>query len=328
MKLKLPGKFGQRNPQWANELLGYNTNPAYSIGGYGCLITSFGCYVNKNPHDVNELLKANNGYAPGTGNFIWSKCTVLGLNQVYQSPYYSDPVTTQGITKMKALLDEGRPLITHIDFDPSDSDDDQHWIIVFGHDDGEVFYAHDPWTDTDITLDVYGGVRRCVYEWRAYDKLLAKDDVVDCETVLTTVRLERDRNWDYFVKVCDALGVGANVDQAVIEVKKLIALEDSYNQKDKQISDLQSKLDEVTDKAAKLIVALNNVQDELNVKQNEYEQLQKENTELQKTVIDKVAEVKSLSEAVQELTASLNEGQLKGLALIVKGVKQLFGWGV
>jgi hypothetical protein len=245
MKLKLPGRFGQRNSQWASEILGYNTQPQYNIGMYGCLITSFGCYINQNPHDVNQLLKANNGYTAGSGNFVWSKCTVLGLNQVYQSPYYSDPVTSQGLTKMRSLIDEGRPLITHIDFDPSDPDDDQHWLIVYGYEDNDVFLAHDPWTDSDISLDVYGGVKRCVYEWRAYDKLLPADTTIDDQNLIDSLRLERDRNWGYFVAVCDALGVGANVDTAVAESKKLIGLDDALVQKDKQLLEAQTQINDL-----------------------------------------------------------------------------------
>ena len=192
MKLKILAKNGQKFTQWNNVLLGYNTVAQYTIGMYGCLITSLGNYIGKTPLEVNQILKDNGGFTPGSGNFIWSKCTALGLNQYYASPYYSDPVTSQGITKMKALLDEGRPLLTHVDFDPKDPDDDQHWLLVYGYDEPEIFYAFDPWSGLDITLDVYGGVKRAVMEFKAYDKKLILDGADDA---LSACMADRAKFW-------------------------------------------------------------------------------------------------------------------------------------
>jgi hypothetical protein len=278
MKLKLFGKFGQRNPKWASELLGYNTQSQFNIGMYGCLITSFSCYINKNPHEVNELLKANNGFING-GDFVWSKSTVLGLSQFYQSPYYSDPVTPQGLSKMRSLLDEGRPLITHIDFDPSDPDDDQHWLIVYGYDDNDVFYCHDPWTDLDITLDVYGGAKRCIFEWRSYDKILQKDIQIDLQSELDQCRIDRDRNWTWFTTLCDTLGVGANIDAAVNEVKKLVGNDDILVQKDKENQQLKTQVTDLQNQVNQAKISINDQQDLLNVKLNEIEELKKTNTQ-------------------------------------------------
>ena len=104
MKLKLPVLFSQRNPLWASILLGYNTNSYYSIGNYGCLITSLGMLTNNQPDNINEVLKDFNGFVNG-GNFVWSKCSAVELTQDYVSPYYDGPVTSQGIAKAKELLD-------------------------------------------------------------------------------------------------------------------------------------------------------------------------------------------------------------------------------
>lgn len=244
MKLKVPNLYSQRDPQWASNLLGYNTNSAYSIGQYGCLITAFGMYINQNPKQVNDILKANNGFVSGGGDFIWSKSTVLGLNQVYQSPLYSDAVTSQGISKMKSLLDEGRPLICHIDFNPATTKDDMHWILIYGYD-GDTFYVSDPWTGTQITLDVYGGVARAVYEWRAYDKILDKDNgiptvVVDAPTFEKLVRKST-----IYDKVLAKLNVDDNETLVISELDKLIGYEDTVVQKDKQIQAQQTQISEI-----------------------------------------------------------------------------------
>jgi len=63
----------------------------------------------------------------------------------------------------------------------------------------------------------------------------------DLQKELDQVRAERDRNWNWFVAVCEALGVGANVDLAVNEAKKFVANEDALLEKDKQIAEAQTK---------------------------------------------------------------------------------------
>jgi len=66
--------FGQRDSRWESKLLGYNTSPTYTLGLYGCLVTSFAMYLkaigkDETPDTVNEKLKANNGFVNG-GNLI------------------------------------------------------------------------------------------------------------------------------------------------------------------------------------------------------------------------------------------------------------------
>lgn len=178
-KLKTPLKQSQRDSRWANVMLGFNTSQPYTIGNYGCLITSFANYIGKTPLEVNEILKANQGFVSG-GLFIWAKSIALGLKEVYCSPRYEDAVSTQGLNKMKALLDEGRPLIAEIDFNPNTIQEDMHFVLVIGYDETkeETFIALDPWTGTEIDLSVYGGVRRTLYQFRAYDKTLPFDTPV------------------------------------------------------------------------------------------------------------------------------------------------------
>lgn len=256
MKLKTLQSFSQRDSLWANILLGYNTDKQFSIGQYGCLITSFANYIGKTPLEVNQILKDNGGFTAGGGNFVWGKCSVLGLKEVYRSPYYSDPVTSQGITKMKELLSEGRPLICHVDFDPRDPDDDQHWILVYGYDDPEIFFAVDSWSETFITLDVYGGVRRAVLEWRCYDKILEKE--LDIPTVVIGVSELDEYKRRALIAEHTAQKIGVGLNEAIImpELDKLIAYEDIVVEKDRLLTEAQEKINklekQVDDKAGEL----------------------------------------------------------------------------
>lgn len=288
MKLKIPKLFSQRNSPWSPILLGYNTS-TYTIGTDGCLITSFGMYVDKTPDVVNTLLKQNGGYATGGGLFIWSKSTVLGLTQIYQSPYYSDAVTSQGLSKMRSLLDEGRPLICHVDFNPGTPKDDMHWVIVHGYDDNDVFYMQDPWSGTQTTLDVYGGVKRAVLEWRAYDKVLPNDTGAPDTTLqkdLDTCRVDRDGNHNDRIALFEELGFTGlfNRTIAVEKIRQLLALEKQFVQKDEQLTIADGKIKEL----------------EIRAKESE-ENLASFATESTKTIQTLTTENQSLLGAIQEL---------------------------
>lgn len=172
-KLNVPAVQSQRDSRWASIVLGNNTNSSYNIGQYGCLITSFANYLGISPVDVNSHKDL---FVSDSGDLIWSKTSVIGLNNVYTSPRYIDLVTSQGIAKMKSLIDEGRPLICEVDFNPATTEEDMHFVLVIGYDDSspdsEKFVAIDPWTGTEIDLSVYGGIRRAVITFRAYDRIL------------------------------------------------------------------------------------------------------------------------------------------------------------
>ena len=307
MKLKLPLVCSQRDPKWANTLLGYNTNAAYTIGGFGCLIASLGMYVNKLPLEVNELLKQSNGFAPGGGNFVWSKSSALGLTQNYQSPYYSDAVTAQGLSKMRELLDEGRPLITHIDFDPRDADDDQHWLLIYGYDDNDVFYAADPWTGTLITLDVYGGVKRCVYEWRAYEKMLEKDDGIDYKKLYDEAYQLRNQYHNDRMAMYEELGFTGlfNLTVAIEKIKMQKNLEQQVKERDATIEAMKLSSQEIEGKFEKLT--------------GDHEKMRIENAKL-------VVATKEAKEANDKLTtqATANETKMQQMGGELTSVKVLF----
>lgn len=332
MKLKVPVIYSQRDPKWVSKFLGYNTKQPYTMGNYACLITAFGMYVNKNPDEMNELLKANKGFTTESGNFIWSKSTVLGLNQVYQSPYYSNPVTQQGISKMKSLLNEGRPLICHVDFNPSTINDDQHWVLVYGYEEPDIFYICDPWTGQQIKLDTYGNVSKVVFEWRAYDKILEKEDndtiiipkVVFENLVFKGTKLDNQKPpYDELMKIlsdrdgdlqnCNtqnkeyknnqeqlATLLGIVNDFAVIKghVTQLVSLEDTNRELSKEIEDVKTQL----------------ANDDIEI------------TGLEKTLEEKVTRIKELEEQIHN-NHVVNLDQFSAGELLSEIINRLFKRG-
>ncbi len=277
-KLKIPLKQSQKDPRWANVLLGYNTDATYNIGNYGCLITCFANYLGKTPVEINDILKANQGFVQG-GLFVWSKSTVLGLNEVYCSPRYNDLVSTQGLTKMKQLIDEGRPLICEIDFNPTTTQQEMHYLLVHSYDETkeDVFYAIDPYTGTEIDLSVYGGVRRTLYQFRAYNKTLPFENNYYLGIDLSNIES---------IKVCVEMWHRVVVKKEFIEkteVEKNYVLKSEYNnlinqlaQKDDTIKNLNQQIKDLNAKNTVINDENRNLKNQLEDCQNTINKLSKD----------------------------------------------------
>ncbi len=74
----------QTDPRWANNVLGYNTDPNFTLGRYGCLVSDIAMLVatatddtSWTPARVNDFLKANNGFQKDGGLLIWSKISEI-----------------------------------------------------------------------------------------------------------------------------------------------------------------------------------------------------------------------------------------------------------
>lgn len=264
MKLKVPAVFSQRDQQWAGILLGYNTSPTYTIGGYGCLITCFGMYINMRPDEVNQLLKDNQGFVDGTGYFIWSKSTVMGLKLFYSSPTYSSAVTNAGLAKMKELLDAGHPLVCEIDFNEQTDSEEMHYVFINGYDE-TTFYAIDPWTGTQIDMNVYGGTARAVIKFRAYDKLLPKGDGVDLQLAFDQCRVSRDNHWNDLNTIKDELMITGDyaLDVILRRIDMLSGIERDYGEKTKQLNDAQKQVIELQKQSADKEIELQNLKSEV-----------------------------------------------------------------
>lgn len=322
MRLKLPTIYSQRDQRWSSSLLGYNKNQPYTIGNFGCLITCLGCLVNKNPTEVNDILKANNGFVNG-GLFVWSKSSILGLTEIYKSPLYSGPVTNQGIGKIKSLLDEGHAVLTHVDFNPATTNDDMHWVLILGYDEPENFTIFDPWTGTITRLDVYGDTRKTIYEFRAYEPKLSIHDPSLSVSILKSQFEELVRNSTISHKVAEILKKEINLDVIVGELQRLVKLEDQIVEKDRKISELQSAHDELHAQLVSVTakhVALQDLHEETQTKLAEATQSSdalKKAMESQKNDIDSLtANLEALEKLLKDDTA---------IGLIVRGIAKLFG---
>lgn len=289
--------LGQRDSRWASILLGYNTS-TYTIGSHGCLVTSLSMLIGKTPDQVNQILKDNGGFLAGGGLFIWGKASVLGLTCQYTSSSYSGPVTDLGVTKAKEYLDQGFPLIAEVDFNPATVAEEQHYVVVVGYD-GEDFIMNDPWTKDRVSMDKYGGFRRAIVQFRVYDKRFQETTLnptvqVDSKVFENLVR--KSTAWDNVYK---KLNVSDSETIVQANLDKMIGYEDIIGQRDKALSDAQSKLTDL---------------------KNQLDALSSENEQLKTTLNDiKVG----LNQKVSDLQAQLNtrDTQILDLSSKIKGLQ-------
>jgi len=203
---------------------------------------------------------------------------------------------------MKSLIDERRPLICHVDFDPNDPDDDMHWVLVTDYDENGNFYCNDPWTGTHVNIDVYGGsVERAVIEFRAYDPSIPIGDSsvmvpVDSKTFENLVR--KSTGWD---KVVQKLSVQDSETIVLAELDKLISYEDAIGQKDKALNEAQVQVSDLQGKFQEANIQLGLLQEKVD--------------SLQKQVTQAVSTNDSLSRSIQDLKNQLQRPAFQGWKL-------------
>lgn len=176
MKLKLKTRFSQRDQRWASRSLGFNApGSEYTIGNYGCLITSLCNYINATtgraitPDQINERLKEIKAFTFGTGLYHWDQLHKLfdGALLHYISPRFENPLTNPDLQKLRDFIDKGYMPILEIDFDPLKEGQQMHFVLLHGYE-GEEFFIHDPWTGEETLLSIYGDEKISVYSYKIY----------------------------------------------------------------------------------------------------------------------------------------------------------------
>lgn len=184
-------------------------------------------------------------------------------------------------------------------------------VAIYVEGDVNKFRSFDQNYPTGTPCHIQEHTYKNVLGWLRAKKQAA---VLDCDSIVNPIRLERDRNWNWFIAVCEALKVAASVDQAVAEAKKLIELEDKYNKKDRELNEAKTKIAELESK-------ITNLSFEHTELVSDYATLQEKVTDYEKRVEDQGQEIKSLSASLQELKTT--SSSLTGWELITKGLKKL-----
>jgi len=235
--IKLPKVQSQGDSRWGAALLGNNTESKYNIANYGCLLACFSiacCYYGfeTNPLDLNDNLKDVGGFTNG-GDYIWSSIkkvtdklsdVLIRVGDVY-------PVSDMQLEQIKDALDQGMPVILHIDYDPKDCDDDMHWVLAVGY---------NPNDDNDFTIaDPVDGQLKSLKKYLGWFRPSMRSTVIDYvilvgETPQGTNLKEMDIDFDDQEGNRHTVGWYVyewfNEKSAVFkEIDRYTTLEDSYN---------------------------------------------------------------------------------------------------
>ena len=133
-------QFSQTDPQWKNQLLGYDQTA--TIGGYGCLLTSFAMCAtyygaeNVTPVSLNNDMKAVGGFQAGTafimGGLIGSVVSGMSVDYRKGAP----------LAEIDAALAQGWPVIVEIDGSPQ-AGLQTHYMVAYGKDSSD-YLIYDP----------------------------------------------------------------------------------------------------------------------------------------------------------------------------------------
>lgn len=307
-KLTLP-LLSQQDTRWKEITLGYNPpNKGWTIGNYGCLITCLCMYLQKigkpeTPDTLNKKLQENGGYQTGTGLLFWNVfANLYGLKEFYVSPKYTGPLTQFAYDKINDLLNQNLPILAEIDFNPSQEGQQMHYVYIVEYKDGKIYYANDPWSGTNINMDVYGSMDLSVYKFRAYDKPVSSEPVQDDAYFAAG-----------FFELCDIMRIPHNRETAKRELQKLVTYEDEIRKKDGVIEDQKSQLASVKTEATQLREQVNQVS-ESNTK------LTEANTNLKNELETEKQKIVQLNERIDALETSAIPIESKGL------IERLLDW--
>ncbi len=116
-------KLSQRDNRWSGQKLGFSTTT--TIGSHGCTITCVAMLAGLTPDDVNNRLKAVNGYA-NTNLIIWTKIkeAISWLEFEWRGYSYENDRVTSAISKNGGCL---------VEVDGTPIGGTKHWVIYIGN---------------------------------------------------------------------------------------------------------------------------------------------------------------------------------------------------
>lgn len=151
--------LSQRDPDWANVTLGQPTGHGKTIGNWGCLLVAYNIQA-RYWGLTNRLPGSENAHFVSMGAFSNQFIQPAALRTAYpESVAYDGFLGRESSAmrpKIREWIDNGWPVPCRVDFDPTDSDFDQHWVLVIGYIGETDFYMADPWHgDIEMVNDRY-----------------------------------------------------------------------------------------------------------------------------------------------------------------------------
>jgi hypothetical protein len=249
--------FKQGN--YAGEL---GTGKGFSISLYGCVITSVcsalvNCFhKNTDPLKLNQDLINVNGYAPngvpGVYNLLkWDFISKIypDVTLAFNKSYPSSPAD---MALIDGQLQKGCSVIVGVSFehDPKATQAD-HYVEIYKKNGNGSYQCRDPWYGDDTSFNARYAVKgmsvaQCILQITSYNGP-TQPAQLDYQALYNAARIDRDVNYNCFVKLCSSLNIPVNADdkdgtvqKAIDEIKKLQAL--PLSNQPMQLSQLQADL--------------------------------------------------------------------------------------
>jgi hypothetical protein len=140
--------LSQRDGRWGNATIGEPTGHGRIIAGWGCLLVAY----NMQAHYfglTDAMPDAFNSMMVNVGAFNGPFLRPGALAMLYPGAIDYQGFKTRDNSTMRSQIrqwiDNGWPVPCRVDFDPTDSDFDQHWVLVVGYQGDTDFWMADPW---------------------------------------------------------------------------------------------------------------------------------------------------------------------------------------
>jgi hypothetical protein len=138
-------QFSQTDPQWKSAILGFDKTS--TIGGYGCLLTSFAMCATHygasdlTPASLNDKMKAAGGFQAGTAYIVGGLLgsVVPGFSVDYRQAHG----VPAPMAEIDAALAGNRPVIAEVDWSPS-AGLQTHYVVLYAKE-GSEYLAYDPY---------------------------------------------------------------------------------------------------------------------------------------------------------------------------------------
>lgn len=138
-------QFSQTDPRWKTTLLGFDKSS--TIGGYGCLLTSFTMVATHygaadlTPAKLNDMMKAVGGFEPGTAYIIGGMLgsVVPGFSVDYRQAHG----VPAPLTDIDVAIADNRPVIIEVDWSPNPGLQ-THYMVAYAKD-GTDYLVYDPY---------------------------------------------------------------------------------------------------------------------------------------------------------------------------------------
>lgn len=145
------------------------------------------CYYKeeKNPEEINELIKRVNGFSNGD-LYKWGSISKVYKDIVEKKTVTNYRLSDNNLAEIRDALKAGKPVMIWLDYNPKTVKNDMHWVLAVDYDDNDEnnIKIADPIDGKIKSIKSYLGwvikdVRRTIEGYVVYDTI--EDKVVDCE---------------------------------------------------------------------------------------------------------------------------------------------------